>query len=285
MCTNFKFTSRLIFKSVHFSNVPHRTAALLYVRQNDLLNITIKRHAGHAKWQNVKHVKAEKDRQKTLVCNKYAFLIRMAVREGGPDPKLNSKLGDLLDQAKKNNIPSSTIASALKRGDNKKTKFGTMEIIGPGGIVVVLEYETDNVSTTRHEIKSTCKKHGANVLIGEGRWRAVYEQKGIIKAIAQKDGEPLNEEKALDAAIEAGAEEVKTKNDEDKPYFEFLCAPNDLNPVKKEIEQLYKVEEGCVGYLPIVTVELDEETNILVDNFLEDLSSLSDVVRIYENVK
>ncbi|GFX03335.1 probable transcriptional regulatory protein PERMA_0079 [Trichonephila clavipes] len=235
--------------------------------------------AGHAKWQNVKHVKAEKDRQKTLLCNKYVYLIAMAVREGGPDPKLNIKLSNILEQAKKNNIPSTTVENALKRGGNKKNKYGSAEILSPGGCIVIVEYETDNISTIRHDIKSVCKKHGANVLSGEGRWRAVYEQKGIIKAIRQKDGEQVNAEKALDDAIEAGAEEVSIKNDEAKPYLEFLCAPEDLNTVKKGIEQLYEVEEGYLGYLPTVTVQLDEETNTIVDNLLEDLGNISDILQ------
>ncbi|KAF8796255.1 putative transcriptional regulatory protein like [Argiope bruennichi] len=241
--------------------------------------------AGHAKWQNVKHIKAEKDRQKQLMCNKYAFLIGLAVREGGADPKVNSKLASLLEQAKKNNVPSSTLENALKRSNNKKTKFGSVEILSPGGCFIVLEFETDNISQARHEIKTACKKHGASVLSGEGRWRAVYEQKGIIKAVQTKSGEPLDAEKALDIAIEAGAEEVNSKDDEAAPYLEFRCAPGDLNQVKKAIEQQYEVEDSYVGYLPIVTVELDKETSTVVDNLLEDLGSLPDVVRIYENVK
>ncbi|GBM40633.1 putative transcriptional regulatory protein PERMA_0079 [Araneus ventricosus] len=241
--------------------------------------------AGHSKWQNVKHVKAEKDRQKNLMCNKYAFLIGLAVREGGVDPKINSKLASLLEQAKKNNVPSSTLENALKRSANKKTKCGSVEILSPGGCFILLEFETDNISQARHEIKNACKKYGANVLSGEGRWRAVYEQKGIIKAVKQKNGEPLDVEKALDVAIEAGAEEVQSKDDEASPYLEFLCAPGDLHPVKKAIEQQYEVEDGYVGYLPIVTVELDKETSTVVYNFLEELGNLPDVVRIYENVK
>ncbi|GFU07061.1 translational activator of cytochrome c oxidase 1 [Nephila pilipes] len=264
----------------------HKTTWFLVCKQNVQLNLVMYRHmAGHSKWQNVKHIKAEKNRQKNLLSCKYVYLIGLAVRDGGPDPKLNTKLANIMDQAKKNNIPSSTIENALKRGGNKKNKYGSAEILSPGGCIIIIEYETDNISTIRHEIKTVCKKHGANVLSGEGRWRAVYEQKGIIKAIQLKNGEQIDAEKALDDAIEAGAEEVNVKDDEAKPYLEFLCAPEDLNPVKKEIEQLYDVEEGYLGYLPIVTVELDEETSTIVDNLLEDLGNISDVVRIYENVK
>ncbi|KAG8197447.1 hypothetical protein JTE90_014929 [Oedothorax gibbosus] len=243
--------------------------------------------AGHAKWQNIKHIKDAKDREKSLVCNRYAFLLRSAVREGGADPKLNNKLCTLLEQARKNNVPASVVESALKSSKNSKPpKVGSIEILGPGGCIVVMEYEADNVSTMRHEVKGICKKYGANIMTGEGRWRAVFEKKGIIKALSQKDGQPLDAERALDSAIEAGAEEVQTKEDEnEKTYLEFICGADDLHPVKKEIERLYEVEEGYVGYLPINKQQLDEETMTLLDGFLEDLGNMTEVIRIFENAE
>ncbi|XP_054712369.1 probable transcriptional regulatory protein PERMA_0079 [Uloborus diversus] len=242
--------------------------------------------AGHAKWQNVKHIKAEKDRQKTMLCNKYSRLIALAVREKGPDPKVNIKLANLLEEARRQNVPLSSLEGALKKGSNKKIKAGSMEIFAPGGPYLIVEYETDNISTIRHDLKTICKKHGASVVGGEGKWRAVYEQKGFLKVTRQKNGEAINEGKSLDDAILAGAEEVHTILDENEEnILEFTCAPDDLLQVKKELEQEYEIEEAYIGYKPTTTVELPEEAIAINEKLLEDIGNLQEVVRIYENIK
>jgi len=242
--------------------------------------------AGHAKWQNIKHIKAAKDKEKTAICNRYVRMIGYAVRENGPDPKTNIKLANLLEEGKRHNISKDTLESALKRGSNKKNKFGTIEVLGPGGCMVIIEYETDNISTARYEIKVICKKYSANILSGEGRWRAVFDRKGIITSVKELIGGQLNEGKAIDTAIEAGAEEVQMKEDEEgNNFLEFVCAPDDLHKVKKGLEKHYDVQESYVAYIPRVTVKLSDEDMVAVDGFLEDLGNFSDVIRLYENVQ
>lgn len=251
-----------------------------------LLTNSLRCMAGHSKWQNIKHIKAEKDKAKSLACNRFARLVALAVRENGADPKLNNKLANLLEEAKKNNIPSSTVENAFKKAERKKTMFGTIEMVGPGGCLIIMEYETDNVSTTRHGIKLLCKKYGVNILSGEGRWRAVYEKKGFIKAVSHLDGQPCDAEKSLDAAIEAGAEEVQLKEDDDGGNFlEFLCDPSDLLKVKKELERTYELEEAYIGYRTLSTIQLSANDMKVADDFLLELGDMQDIVRIYENVQ
>ncbi|KFM59174.1 Translational activator of cytochrome c oxidase 1, partial [Stegodyphus mimosarum] len=289
LCRQFIIGNRWIsIFSQSFKNESKFQSQMIFLKSNkfSLYDITSCRQmAGHAKWQNIKHIKAEKDRKKQILCNRYARLVALAVREKGPDPKINHKLATILEDAKKNNVPSSTLENAMKTG-NKKTKIGTIEVLGPGGCFLVLDYEAENISTMRHDIKVICKKYSANMLSTEGRWRAVYEQKGIIKAVSELGGQPVDAEKALDAAIEAGAEEVHTKGDEnDKTYLEFLCAAEDLHKIKKELERHYEIEEAYIGYIPSTTVKLSEEDLTLADHLLEELGDLQEVVRIYENVQ
>jgi len=248
-------------------------------------HVFIYRHmAGHAKWQNIKHVKAEKDKQKSMMYNKYVRQVIAAVREKGPDPKGNNKLSNLLEEARKNNIPNSTLENALKRASSKKIQCGNIEMLGPGGVIVIFEYETDNLAEMRRTIKIICRKYSAGIFPANSeRWRAAYEQKGVIRVSKQLNGENIDGEKMLDAAIEAGAEDVQ--KGEEESIYEFFSAPEDIHTVKKEIEQKFVVEEAFVGYFPISTVSLPEPDKAHALNFLNELGELPDVERLYENLE
>jgi transcriptional/translational regulatory protein YebC/TACO1 len=240
--------------------------------------------AGHAKWQNIKVIKAEKDKQKGALCNKYVRLVTALVREHGPDPKANSKLANLLEEAKRNNIPSSTLENALKRAKSKKLQSGTIEMLGPGGSIIIFEYETDDLCEMRRMIKVMCRKYSVGIFPATSeRWRAAYEQKGIIRVSKQLNGENIDDEKMLDAAIEAGAEDVK-KGEEDNIY-EFYSAPDDVHLVKSELEQKFVVEEAFVGYLTTSTVSIPEPDKTHAMNFLNELGDLPDTMRLYENIE
>jgi len=242
--------------------------------------------AGHAKWQNIKHVKAEKDRQKGLLFNKYIRLVNAAVKDKGPDPKANIKLAHLLEEAKRNNVPSSTLESALKKASSKKLQSGTIEMLGPGGFILIMEYETDNLCDMRCSVKVICRKYSAGIYPGGGgRWRAVYEQKGIIKVTSQLNGESFDGEKMLDAAIEAGAEDVQKLDEDNNHFYEFSCAPEDLMTVKKELEKVFVIEEAYVGYIPLSTVTLSEDDRTVAMSFLNEIGDLPDVSRMYENIE
>ncbi|XP_015903371.2 probable transcriptional regulatory protein Tlet_1011 [Parasteatoda tepidariorum] len=275
--------SRQIFHNQTFKHPP----CTFLIRESLPCSVACTRYmAGHSKWQNIKHIKAAKDREKSITCSKYVRLIQFAVRESGSDPKTNSKLASLLEEARKKNIAKETLENAMKKGSSKNLKFGTLEILGPGGCMIIVEYEAANESLARHEMKYICKKYSANILSGGGRWRAVYEKKGIITAVKELNGEVLNEGKALDSAIEAGAEEVQMKeNEEGQNFLEFVCSPDDINQVKKELEKLYEVQENYIAYIPITSVQINDEDMNLVDGFLEEMGNLSDVIRIYENVQ
>lgn len=283
-------------KSIHFkmlnysiSNVGANACLLNNNSKNMLiypLMSSSRSMAGHSKWQNIKYIKAEKDRQKNLLCTRYVRLVTAAIRDKGPDPKMNNKLANLIEEAKRNNVPSGTLESALKRANNKKYKPGSVEILGPGGSFIIIDFETDNICDMRHTLKVMCKKYGASIMSGEGRWRAVYEQKGIIKVTSQLNGENFETEKMLDAAIEAGAEDVQKREDEnDKIFYEFISAAGDLHSVKKEVEKDYSVEEAYIGYLALTTVSLSDQDMNLANKFLDELGDLPDISRIFENIE
>lgn len=265
----------------------HQSCAVLEVC-NSYNAILCRLMAGHSKWQNIRSIKAAKDKEKSVLYGKYTHFIRVAVREKGPDPKLNSKLAHLIEEARMNNVPVSAIENAVKKATSGKVKSGVIEILGPGGCYVIVDYETDSISDTRHKIKGICKKYGSSLPSGEGRWRAFYLQKGILKVTQSNDGQDLDAEKALDVAIEAGAEDVQlktSKEEQELPFLEFYCEPADLFNVKKEVEKSYNVEDAYVGFIANITVELSDKDMEATSSFLEELEELPEIVRIYENVQ
>lgn len=242
--------------------------------------------AGHSKWQNIRFTKAAKDKEKSNLHGKYSHMIRCAVREKGPDPKNNLKLARFIEAAREHNVPNSVIENAMKKASSGKVKTGLVEILGPGGCYVIVDYETDNISDTRHRIKAICKKYNSSLPSGDGRWRTFYVQKGILKVTQSNDGQALDVDKATDVAIEAGAEDVQLKTSEGGASFlEFYCESADMFNAKKEVEKFYTVEEAYIGFIANITVELSDSDMDAASGLIAELGEISEVIRIYENVQ
>ncbi|XP_063852849.1 probable transcriptional regulatory protein TTE1135 [Scylla paramamosain] len=240
--------------------------------------------AGHSKWANIRHTKALKDDQKQRVIQKCAQMIKMAVKEGGStDPKLNSKLARVIEHARSQNMPASSIASTLKQTqksqDNAKSMI--LEYKAPGGLLLLVEVMTDNLVRTRSSIQSVIKKTSIQEVKGGGIHH-LFNEKGVV--IAGKD-KKIQLEEALELAIEVGAEEVEEEKGGEKGQFVFTCSPEAFLEVKKGVEeQGYSVSYANIDYLPQTPLSLGPEDLERVSAVLEKLDNVEDVMRIHVNL-
>lgn len=192
--------------------------------------------SGHSKWKNIMHKKEKTDLQRAKVFTKIGKEIAMAVRDGGPDPVSNGKLRDLIAKAKANNVPNDNIERTIKKASgadgNVNYEVIMYEGYGPSGVAVIVETTTDNRNRTGADMRHYFDKYGGN--LGQtGCVSYMFEDKGVIVI----DAEDIDEEKIMEDALEAGAEDISNEGD----VFEITTAPNDLSAVTEALtEKGYK---------------------------------------------
>ncbi len=169
--------------------------------------------SGHSKWSNIKHKKEKTDAQKAKVFTKIGKEITIAVKEGGPDPASNSKLRDLIQKAKSNNVPNDNIERTIKKAtgsDNANYEAITYEGYGPSGVAVIVETTTDNRNRTVGNVRSYFSKYHGN-LGNSGCVSFMFDDKGII-IINNEDGD-IDEDTLMEASLEAGAADFMADED------------------------------------------------------------------------
>ena len=237
--------------------------------------------AGHSKWANIKRKKEATDAKKGKIFTKLGREIAVAVREGGPDPDTNGKLRDVIAKAKANNMPNDNIMRSIKKaagegsGDNYESII--YEGYGPSGVAVIVEALTDNRNRTASEMRHYFDKFGGN-LGTSGCVMFMFDKKGVF--VIANDGS-IDEEKLINDALEAGAEDVNIENE----YFEVLTNPNDFSAVNEALEKAgYKFEEAEVQYVPQTYTKLTDEKDIIQMNKLIDhLEDSDDVQAVWHN--
>nr|XP_022902767.1 translational activator of cytochrome c oxidase 1 [Onthophagus taurus]XP_022902768.1 translational activator of cytochrome c oxidase 1 [Onthophagus taurus]XP_022902769.1 translational activator of cytochrome c oxidase 1 [Onthophagus taurus] len=251
-------------------------------RAKDLIFVQ-KRLAGHSKWANIRHTKALKDGQRGQMFTKFARQIKVAIQEGGsPDPVKNLKLEQVLEQAKRNNMPIGTIQGVIKSTQINKEmcKKYLLEIKGPGSSVFLCEVFTGNLTQTRSLLASILKKHSSKYV--ENSVKHMFVEKGIIECYLDdyKDKDIL--EKAMEDAIEFGAEDVKVLDDN---LIQFLCTSQNLKIVQTKLETAkYKITSASVEYIPNQLQILNEKDLEICSNLCEKLENQSEVIEIYDNI-
>ncbi|XP_065167259.1 translational activator of cytochrome c oxidase 1 [Atheta coriaria] len=241
-----------------------------------------KRYAGHSKWANIRHTKGAKDAQRGALFTKLAQKMKIAIQEGGStDPKLNINLEQVLEQARRANMPGATVQSIIKSASTKGTgqKY-QIEIRGPGSCIVLVDLFTEHIHHAKQNISTIMKKHGSKY--ADGGAKHCFEQKGIVIAErpAGKDDAVILE-KATDDAIECGAEDVKI-NDED--HLEFHCAASSLKNVAAVLEKTYIVTSASVEYIPTIGQELTDQEMTDAAKMLDKLEALPEVIQTYNNI-
>ena len=239
--------------------------------------------SGHSKWNNIKNKKAKTDAQKGKIFTKIGKEIAIAVRDGGPDPSANSKLRDLIEKAKANNVPNDNIDRAIKKAsgaDAVAYEEITYEGYGPSGVAVIVTTATDNRNRTAGEVRHFFDKYGGNMGTS-GCVAFMFTDKGVI--IIEKD-DAIEEDVLMEAALEAGAEDFNA----DDEVFEIYTEPADLSAVKEALVGAgYTVASAELDKIPssYVTLESEEDIknmNLLIEH-LEDNDDVQDIFHNWEN--
>ena len=237
--------------------------------------------SGHSKWANIKHKKEKTDAQKAKVCTKIGKEIAVAVKAGGGDPTSNSKLRDLIQKAKANNVPNDNIDRIIKKAmgsTGEDYEEVTYEGYGPGGVAVIVEATTDNRNRTAGNVRAYFSKYHGNM--GQtGCVGYLFSDIGEI-VINNEDGD-IDEDALMEASLEAGASDFVA----DEDIFEIYTEPEDLYAVSEALEAAgYKLESAEKTKVPQNTVELSSEDDIkFMGLLLEKLEDDDDVMNVYHN--
>ncbi|XP_053555588.1 translational activator of cytochrome c oxidase 1 isoform X2 [Bombina bombina] len=242
--------------------------------------------AGHNKWSKVKHIKGPKDEARARLFAKLSMMIKVAVKEGGPNPDMNVNLSNLIEQCKQKNMPKTSIEAAIKGAEKAKpSSYALYEGRGPGGSSLLIEALTDNNSRSYTDFKSLMSKNGAALSDGA---RHFFDKKGVVTVQScDKNGAPLHLEQALELAIEAGAEDVKeVLDEEDKGVYKFICEVPFLRDVHSQLTALGLVlVSSGPEFIPNTTVQLSDSDMELASQLLEIVNNHPEVMRVYDNIE
>ncbi len=236
--------------------------------------------SGHSKWNNIKRKKEKTDAAKAKIFTKIGREIAVIVKAGGPNPQENSKLKDAIAKAKANNVPNDNIERIIKKaaGEGGANEYEELiyEGYGPCGVAVVVETLTDNRNRTAGEMRHYFDKCGGN-LGQSGSVMFMFERKGVIAI----EGEGLDEDTVMEAALEAGAEDFSFDGD----VFEITTEPNDLGAVRDALEeQGYSFLSAEVQYIPSTTTAIDDpDMQAKMEKLIDMLEDNDDVQAIWHN--
>ncbi len=234
--------------------------------------------SGHSKWATIKHKKAATDAKRGSLFTKLIKEITVAARSGG-NPDTNARLRVAMDRAKEVNMPADNIDRAIKKGTGELPGVVYEEIsyegYGPGGVAIIIDVLTDNKNRASSEIRNLFTKKGGN-MAGAGSVSWIFEKKGLISV--KKSA--IDEEKLMNIALEAGAEDMTTEED----VYEIKTLPNDFDKVKKAIEtNKIPVDSSELTMLPKNTVALQGDAAKQVLQLVEALEDHDDVQNVYAN--
>ena len=233
--------------------------------------------AGHSKWANIKHKKAATDAKRGKIFTRLIKEITVAARMGGADPNMNPRLRLAVDKATDNNMPKDNIERAIKRGTGGLEGVNYEEIryegYGVNGAAVIVDTLTDNRTRTVAEVRHAFTKFGGN-LGGNGSVAFLFKHCGQLLFAPG-----TNEEKLMDAALEAGAEDVITHED---GSIEVITGPYEMSAVKAALDKAgFKAELAEVTMKPANETELTGEEGASMQKLLDALESLDDVQNVY----
>lgn len=235
--------------------------------------------AGHSKWANIKHRKAAQDAKRGKIFTKLIRELTVAARQGGPLPEDNPRLRAAVDKALSANMTRDTIDRAIARGagdaDSDNVEEMTYEGYGPGGVAVLVECMSDNKNRTVAEVRHAFSKRGGN-LGTDGSVAYLFEKKGQIYFEAGAD-----EDTIMEAALEAGAEDVVTHDD---GSIEVTTDWTEFNSVKEALAEAgLEAAGGEVTMVASTTALMDKEGAEKILALIEHLEDLDDVQNVYSN--
>jgi YebC/PmpR family DNA-binding regulatory protein len=235
--------------------------------------------SGHSKWANIQHRKNAQDARRGKLFTRLIREITTAARLGEADPNDNPRLRLAVDKAMAANMPKDTVERAIKRGAGDVGGQAYEEIryegYGSGGVAVMVDCMTDNRNRTAGDVRYAFSKHGGN-LGANGSVAYLFDRVGILNYPPH-----AGEERLLEAALEAGAEDIVTNED---GSVDVLTAPDEFDEIKtKMVEAGLDPQQAEVTERPSTVVDLDAESAASVMKLLEALEDLDDVQQVYAN--
>ena len=233
--------------------------------------------AGHSKWANIQHRKGRQDAKRGTLWTKVIREVQIAARDGGGDPTMNARLRLAMDKARLANVPKDKVQGAIARGTGK-AEGQTLEEIryegyGIGGAALIIDCVTDNRTRTVAEVRHALSKHGGN-LGTEGSVAFNFKHCGLFHFAPG-----TSEDKVMEAALEAGAEDVINHDD---GSIEVVCTPHDFTAVQEAL-----TKAGLTPELAEVTMKALTETPLKgeeaekMQKLLDVLDDLDDVQQVY----
>src|SRR5512134_418174 len=237
--------------------------------------------AGHSKWANIQHRKGRQDEKRGKVWTRIIREIMVAARQGGGDPTMNPRLRLAIDKAKAANMPADTIKKNVDKATGNLEGVNYEEIryegYGIGGAAIIVDCMTDNRVRTVAEVRHAFSKHGGN-LGTEGSVAFQFKHCGQFVFAPG-----VSEDKVMEVALEAGAEDVITGED---GSIEVVCAAADFEAVKNALEAAgLKPELAEVTMRPENTIELTGEDAQRMQKLLDVIEDLDDVQDVYHNAE
>ena len=234
--------------------------------------------AGHSKWANIKHRKAAQDAKRGKIFTKLIREITTSARIGDPDPASNPRLRAAVAAALSNNMTRDTINRAIQRGagggDGAELETIIYEGYGPAGTAVIVECMTDNRNRTVSEVRHAFSKCGGN-LGTDGSVAYLFTKKGVLTFNS------ANEDVLMDAALEAGADDVVTNDD---GSIDVYTTPNEFGTVLDALEAAgLKPDNAEVTMIASTEADLDTETAPKLLRLIDMLEDLDDVQDVYHN--
>ena len=233
--------------------------------------------AGHSKWANIKHRKAAVDAKRGKIFTRLIKEITVAARLGGGDPSMNPRLRLALDKAADANMPKDNVERAIKRGTGGLEGANYEEIryegYGIGGAAVIVDCLTDNRTRTVGEVRHAFAKHGGN-LGTDGSVAFLFKHCGQFVFAPG-----TSEEKVMDVALEAGAEDVVSNDD---GSVEVISGPGDFAAVKQVLEKAgLKAEVAEITMKPANETALAGDDAAKMQKLLDALDALDDVQEVF----
>ena len=235
--------------------------------------------AGHSKWKQIKHYKAAADAKRGAQFTKLIREITMAAKMGGGDPAGNPRLRTAIETARAASMPKENIERAVKKGTGDLEGVDYQDVVyegyGPGGVAIMIFALTDNPTRTVADVRHKLSRGGGNLgATNSVAW--MFERKGQIYVDATR----YDEDAALEAALNAGAEDLKHDGDQ----YIITTEPTELHTVKSALEAAGIVaQESEIAMIPKTTVHVEGKAAESLLKLMEELEELDDVQKVEAN--
>lgn len=236
--------------------------------------------SGHSKWKNIIHKKEKTDSQRAKIFTKIGREIILAVKESGPDTSSNSKLQDIINKAKANNVPNENIERVIKKaaGNDDSVNYEVInyEGYGPKGIAIIVETLTDNRNRTAGDMRHYFDKYSGN--LGQANsvsWQ--FTQKGVI--VIEKSS--INEDKLIEDLLDTAVDDYVIEEE----VYEIYTKPENFLTTKEYLKnKKYKFLSDDIEMIPGTYISLDDEDDIKnMQKLLDMLEDDDDVQNVWHN--